>query len=69
MSQEKSTGSVYIVTEKSAQAQLLAEYLSKHTGCQISLHSPHEALPISASNNVLILIDSDHIGIDALPEW
>jgi len=27
------------------------------------------ALPISASGNMLILIDSDHIGIDALPEW
>ncbi|MGO1396108.1 MAG: DNA-binding response regulator, partial [Halomonas sp.] len=69
MSPEKSIGSVYIVTEKSPQAQLFAEYLNKYTGCQISLHSPSSALPISASGNVLILIDSDHIGVDALPEW
>lgn len=69
MSQEKSTGTVYVVTEKSPQVQLFAEYLNKHTGCQISIHSPHAALPISASGNMLILIDSDHIGIDALPEW
>ncbi|WP_386081363.1 LuxR C-terminal-related transcriptional regulator [Vreelandella sp. F11] len=69
MSQEKSTGTVYVVTEKSPQVQLFAEYLNKHTGCQISIHSPHSALPISATGNMLILIDSDHIGIDALPEW
>ncbi|MFB9868465.1 LuxR C-terminal-related transcriptional regulator [Vreelandella sulfidaeris] len=69
MSQEKPTGSVYIVTEKSPQVQLFAEYLTKHTGCKIHIHSPSLPLPSSVEENVLILIDSDHIGIDALPEW
>lgn len=69
MSQEKFTGSVYIVTEKSPQAQLFAEYLNKHTGCQISIHSPNTTLPTDASDNLLILIDSDHIGVDSLPDW
>lgn len=69
MLQENSTGFVYIVTENSPQIQLFAEYLNKHTGYQISIHSPKAALPIYASENSLILIDSDHIGIEALPEW
>lgn len=69
MSQEKPIGAVYLVTEKSPQVQLFAEYLNKQTGCQISIHSPQVILPVSVSGNVLILIDSDHIGIDALPEW
>lgn len=45
MSQEKSTGTVYVVTEKSPQVQLFAEYLNKHTGCQISIHSPTRRYP------------------------
>lgn len=69
MSQDKSIGSVYIITEKSPQAQLFAEYLNKHTGCQMSIHSPSTILSIPDSGNVLILIDSDHIDVDALPEW
>ncbi|TVP43245.1 MAG: DNA-binding response regulator [Halomonas sp.] len=69
MSQEKPTGSVYIITEKSPQVQLFADYLNEHTGCPIHIHSPSLPLPNTAPEKVLILIDSDHISIDALPEW
>lgn len=69
MSQEKTTGTVYIVTEKSPQVQLFAEYLKEHTGCPVHTCSPNLPLPTSAEGRVLILIDIDHIGIEALPEW
>lgn len=69
MSQKKPTGSVYIITEKSPQVQLFADYLYEHTGCPVEIHSPSLALPNTAQEKVLILIDSDHISIDALPEW
>lgn len=69
MSQEKPIGTVYIITVKSSQVQLFAEYLSDHTGCPIHIHSPSVPLPSSTKGNVLILIDSDHIGVDALPAW
>jgi len=66
---EKPTGSVYIITEKSPQVQLFADYLNEHTGCPIHIHSPSVSLPDTDQDSVLILIDSDHISIDALPEW
>lgn len=69
MSQKTPSGSVYIVTEKSSQIQLFAEYLNKHTGYQVSIHSLQASLPAGASENSLVLIDSDHIDIEALPEW
>ena len=69
MSEEKTTGSVYIVTEKSSQVKIFAEYLTEHTGYPIHIQSPSVPLPTTTSGSVLILIDSDHIGIDALPEW
>ena len=69
MSQEKLQGLVYIVTEKSPQSQLFADYLHQHTGCTVSIHPPRGTLPTATSDKLLILIDSDHIGIDALPEW
>ncbi|WP_447045952.1 LuxR C-terminal-related transcriptional regulator [Vreelandella sp. H-I2] len=69
MSQEKTTGTVYIVTEKSPQVQLFAEYLKEHTGCPVHTYSPNLPLPTSVEGRVLILIDIDHIGVEALPEW
>lgn len=69
MSQQKTPGLVYIVTEKSPQAQLFADYLHEHTGCSVSVHSPAAQLPATITDRLLILIDSDHIGVDALPEW
>jgi DNA-binding NarL/FixJ family response regulator len=69
MSLEKANGSVYIITEKSSQVQLFADYLNEHTGCPIQIHSPSLPLPDTDCNNVVILIDSDHISVDALPEW
>lgn len=69
MSQDKPTGTVYIVTEKSPQVQLFAEYLNDHTGCPVHIHPPNQPLPTAVEGSVLILIDIDHIGVDALPEW
>ena len=69
MSQEKTHGLVYIVTEKSPQSQLFADYLHEHTGCTVSIHSPRRPLPATLPNKLLILIDSDHIGVEELPEW
>ncbi|BBI71021.2 hypothetical protein HAALTHF_09410n [Vreelandella aquamarina] len=60
---------VYIVTEKSPQSQLFADYLHEHTGCTVSIHSPRRPLPATLPNKLLILIDSDHIGVEELPEW
>lgn len=67
MSQEKTHGLVYIVTEKSPQSQLFADYLHEHTGCTVSIHSPKSSLPTIIPNKLLILIDSDHIGVEELP--
>lgn len=69
MTQEKAVGLVYIITEKSPQSQLFADYLRTHTGCSADLYSPGTALPNHSAHHVLILIDSDHIGVDALPDW
>lgn len=69
MTQEKAVGLVYIITEKSPQSQLFADYLHDHTDCSADLCSPGTALPNRSAHNVLILIDSDHIGVDALPDW
>lgn len=69
MLQEKAFGSVYIITEKSPQSQLFGDYLHKHTGCSVSAFPPKAALPTSSPEKLLILIDSDHISADALPEW
>lgn len=69
MSLENATCSVYIITEKSSQVQLFADYLNEHTGCPIQIHSPSLSLPDTDYNNVVILIDSDHISIDSLSEW
>ena len=53
----------------SPQSQLFADYLHDHTGCTVSIHSPRNQLPAAIPSKLLILIDSDHIGVDALPEW
>lgn len=66
---EKTTGLVYIITEKSPQSQLFSDYLHKHTGCKINTYSPEAALPSSNAEKLLILIDSDHISVDTLPDW
>ena len=66
---EKTTGLVYIITEKSPQSQLFSEYLHKYTGCKINICSPEAALPSSNAEKLLILIDSDHISVDTLPDW
>ncbi|UXZ53909.1 response regulator transcription factor [Halomonas sp. 7T] len=69
MSQEKTDDLVYIITEKSPQSQLFADYLHEHTGCAVSIYSPGIALPASTAKRMLILIDSDHISVEALPDW
>ncbi len=35
----------------------------------MSVYSPTSQLPATITERLLILIDSDHIGVDALPEW
>ena len=69
MSQEKTDDLVYIITEKSPQSQLFADYLHEHTGCDVSIYSPGIALPSTTAERMLILIDSDHISAEALPDW
>ncbi len=69
MSQEKTIGLVYLITEKSPQSQLFADYLHDHTNCSISIYSPDVTIPSSPVEKLLILIDSDHISVEALPEW
>lgn len=69
MSQEKTDDLVYIITEKSPQSQLFADYLHEHTGCDVSIYSPGIALPSTTAERMLILIDSDHISVEALPDW
>ena len=69
MSQEKTTGLVYLITEKSPQSQLFADYLHDHTNCSISIYSPDVTIPSSPVEKLLILIDSDHISVETLPEW
>lgn len=69
MSQEKNDELVYIITEKSPQSQLFADYLQEHTGCSITIFSPGMALPTTNTEKLLILIDSDHISVEELPDW
>ncbi|MDP3534174.1 MAG: response regulator transcription factor [Halomonas sp.] len=69
MPQENADELVYIITEKSPQSQLFADYLHEHTGCTVSIYSPGIALPATTAERMLILIDSDHISVDALPDW
>ncbi|MGO3699802.1 LuxR C-terminal-related transcriptional regulator [Halomonas sp. 111] len=69
MKREPSSDLVYILTEQSPQSQLFAEYLNKRTGYQVSIYSRHSALSADTSGKLLLLIDSDHITSDALPEW
>ncbi|NYS62316.1 response regulator transcription factor [Vreelandella salicampi] len=69
MTPPKPSGIVYIITEKSPQIQLFADYLADKTGCAIRIQSPSDTFTSPPSGNLLLLIDSDHIGIDALPEW
>lgn len=69
MPQENADELVYIITEKSPQSQLFADYLHEHTGCTVSIYSPSIALPATTAERMLILIDSDHISVDALPDW
>ncbi|CAH1042684.1 response regulator transcription factor [Halomonas sp. TD01] len=69
MSQEKTIGLVYLITEQSPQSQLFADYLLDHTHCSISIYSPDSTIPSSPVEQLLILIDSDHISVEALPDW
>lgn len=69
MPQEKATNTVFVVTEKSPQSQLFAEYLGTHTECRVHIQSPHEKVTAPSAGDTLMLIDSDHIGVDTLPDW
>ncbi|WP_346796960.1 LuxR C-terminal-related transcriptional regulator [Halomonas sp. Bachu 37] len=69
MSQGTSSKVVYVITEKSPQAQLFIDYLHEHTGCDVRIHSPSSALTVTPPEQALILIDTDHIGVDALQAW
>ncbi|WP_252107805.1 MULTISPECIES: response regulator transcription factor [unclassified Halomonas] len=69
MVQERTQGVVYIVTEKSPQSQLFAEYLNKKTGHTIDLYAPGATLPASNAEHQLLLVDADHISVDAIPDW
>ncbi|MDN6180261.1 MAG: response regulator transcription factor [Halomonas subglaciescola] len=69
MAQDKSTDIVYLITEKSPQTQLFADYLSEHTGCNIRVQSPAETVKATADDRALLLIDSDHMAIDKLSAW
>lgn len=69
MAQDKSTGTVYLVTEKSPQTQLFADYLAEHTGCEIRVQAPAATFSAAVEDRTLLLIDADHIAADALPGW
>lgn len=69
MTQEKTSSVVYIITEKSPQSQLFAEYLTKQTGYAVNLHAPGASLPPSTHSRQLLLVDADHIPVDAIPDW
>ncbi|WP_447530470.1 LuxR C-terminal-related transcriptional regulator [Vreelandella sp. TE19] len=69
MAQHKTPGVVYIVTEKSPQSHLFAEYLNKQTGYTIHLYAPGVSLPEATIGKQLLLVDADHVSVDAIPDW
>ena len=69
MLQKKITGTVFIITENSAQTQLFANYLAEHTSCEIHVHAPGSPFTTLPSRPVLLVVDSDHIGSDELHPW
>lgn len=69
MTQDKNNGSVYLITEKSPQTQLFADYLAEHTGCAIHVQAPAATFRGTVSEPALLLLDSDHIAVDSLSAW
>lgn len=69
MTNPKSRGTIYLITEKSPQTQLFVNYLSEKTGCSIHQQAPSAKLAPSSSVNSLLLIDGDHTDVDALIKW
>ncbi|WP_344701824.1 hypothetical protein [Halomonas cibimaris] len=69
MSQDNTRKTVYLVTQKSPQTQLFADYLGEKTGCNVCIHPPAGVFQAPPADRVLVLIDSDHVAVDRLPAW